>query len=65
VWNRVASVNSRLRPFAPGAKSSFFDMTVASDDTIGKPCILCSAAPGYNDVTGLGAPNVGNLLGYF
>jgi len=46
------------------SKSSFFDVTVGSDDTSGKPCILCSATPGYNDVTGLGVPNVGNLLGH-
>lgn len=47
------------------SKSSFFDVTSGSNDTSGKPCVICSATPGYNDVTGLGVPNVGNLLGYF
>jgi subtilase family serine protease len=48
-----------------GSKSSFFDVTAGSNDTSSKPCVLCSASTGYDDVTGLGVPNVGNLLGYF
>jgi len=47
------------------SKSSFFDVTAGSNDTSQKPCILCSATAGYDDVTGLGVPNAGNLLGYF
>jgi subtilase family serine protease len=47
------------------SKSSFYNVTVGSDDTSGKPCALCSAGPGYDDVTGLGVANVGNLLENF
>jgi len=45
--------------------NSFFDVSVGSNDTSNKPCILCSASAGFNDVTGLGVPNVGNLFGHF
>lgn len=47
------------------SKSSFFDITTGSDNTGRGACVLCSARPGYDDVTGLGVPNVGNFLGYF
>jgi hypothetical protein len=36
-----------------------------SDDACKRPCVMCSAGSGYDDVAGLGVPNVGNLLGYF
>ena len=44
---------------------SFFDVTTGSDNTGRGVCALCNAGPGYDDVTGLGVPNVGNFLGYF
>ncbi|RZF27277.1 peptidase S8/S53 subtilisin kexin sedolisin [Paraburkholderia sp. UYCP14C] len=47
------------------SNSGFYNVTVGSNDTSGKPCALCTAGPGYDDVTGLGVPNVGNLLGSF
>ncbi|MGF7136942.1 subtilase family serine protease [Paraburkholderia sp. EB58] len=47
------------------SKSSFFDVTAGSDDTSNKSCVICSATAGYDEVTGLGVPNVGNLLRYF
>jgi hypothetical protein len=36
-----------------------------SDDACKRPCVICSASSAYDDVAGLGVPNVGNLLGYF
>jgi subtilase family serine protease len=50
---------------AQSSQSGFFNVTLGSNDTGSKPCALCSAGPGYDDVTGLGVPNVGNLLGHF
>lgn len=44
--------------------TSFFDITVGSDNTGRRPCALCNASQGYDDVTGLGVPNVGNLMGF-
>ena len=46
-------------------KSSFFDVTTGTDNTGRGACALCLAGIGYDDVTGLGVPNVGNFLGYF
>jgi subtilase family serine protease len=47
------------------ASSSFFDVTSGTNKTGHRACALCVAGPGYDDVTGLGVPNVGNFLGYF
>lgn len=47
------------------SKSGFYNVTLGSDYTGTKSCALCSAGPGYDDVTGLGVPNVGNLLSNF
>lgn len=47
------------------SNSGFFNVTLGSNDTSGKPCALCAARPGYDDVTGLGVPNAGNFLGHF
>ncbi len=44
---------------------SFFDVTSGSDNTGTGLCILCSASTGYDDVSGLGVPNVGILFGHF
>ena len=44
---------------------SFFDVTSGSDNTGNGICILCSASNGYDDVSGLGIPNVGTLFGHF
>ena len=40
--------------------SGFYPVTSGSDGT----CNVCSAGPGYDEATGLGVPNVANLLGY-
>jgi len=77
--NRVQSGKSSLQSLVkstPGGfngliyqakldSSSFFDITVGSDNTGHKACALCNASQGYDDVTGLGVPNVGNLLAFF
>jgi subtilase family serine protease len=48
-----------------GSQVSFFDVTIGSDQTGRGVCALCVAGVGYDDVTGLGVPNVGNFLGHF
>ncbi len=40
----------------------FYDVTTGSNNVTANPCAYCQAAPGYNDLTGLGAPNVGALI---
>ena len=47
------------------SSSSFFDVTSGTNKAGRGVCALCIAGPGYDDVTGLGVPNVGNFLGYF
>jgi subtilase family serine protease len=46
-------------------QAGFFDITAGSDNTGRTACALCSATHGYDDVTGLGVPNVSNLLDLF
>jgi subtilase family serine protease len=46
-------------------KISLFDIISGNDNTSKALCLLCNASVGYDNVTGLGVPNVGNLLGYF
>ena len=41
------------------------DVTSGSDDTSRQACTLCNAVAGYDDVTGLGVPNVGKLVSNF
>jgi subtilase family serine protease len=45
--------------------TSFFDVTKGSDNTGRGSCAICGATTGYDDVTGLGVPHVGTLVGYF
>ena len=45
--------------------ASFFDVTSGNDNTAAKACALCSAGKGYDAVTGLGVPNVNNMLAFF
>ncbi len=42
-----------------------FDVTAGTDNTSVKACALCTAGKGYDAVTGLGVPNVNNLLTAF
>jgi subtilase family serine protease len=42
---------------------SFFDVSMGSNGN--SSCVLCSAATGFDDLTGLGVPNVGVLFGHF
>ena len=44
---------------------SFFDVTSGTDNTSNSACILCTASKGYDEVSGLGVPNVGILFGHF
>jgi hypothetical protein len=48
-----------------GPADGFYDITVGSNDLSASPCMLCTAGPGYDDVTGLGAPNFAELLSHF
>jgi subtilase family serine protease len=45
--------------------SGLFDITLGSDNTGRGYCALCNAGRGYDAVTGLGVPNVINLLAFF
>jgi subtilase family serine protease len=51
LYQRIAAVNGRYA-------SAFLDVTQGSDGA----CATCSAGPGYDQPTGLGTPNAGNLL---
>ena len=42
----------------------FFRSTAGSNDLIGAYCPLCTATGTYNEVTGLGSPNVANMVAY-
>ena len=47
-------------------KQDFFNIISGSNNTSTNPCAICIGNPGYfDDVTGLGEPNVANLLSYF
>ncbi len=49
-----------------GTAAGFYPVTSGSNNlTAIIPCILCTAGPGYSDVTGLGAPNFTALLAHF
>jgi len=41
----------------------FYDILSGSNNLTTSSCEVCTAAPGYNDITGLGVPNVASLLG--
>jgi subtilase family serine protease len=59
----IASSNAALAVPAT-ATSVFSDVTTGSNDlfaTVGAPLGCCTAAPGYDDATGLGQVNVANL----
>ncbi len=47
--------------------TSFGDITSGSNaqGAVRNTCALCSAGPGYDAATGLGVPNVANLITYF
>ncbi len=45
--------------------SGFYDIEAGSNNLTGAQCDLCTAGPGYDDVTGLGAPDVAKLFSYF
>jgi len=48
-----------------GPNVGFYDILSGSDNLYASPCPLCVAGPGYDEVTGWGAPNVGKLLSNF
>ena len=48
-----------------GSAVGFYPITSGSNNLTASSCSLCSAGAGYNDVTGLGAPNVTELLSHF
>jgi subtilase family serine protease len=50
---------------AQGASSGFYSIVQGSNDLSLMPCGVCSAAGGYDDITGLGVPNVAALFANF
>ncbi len=42
----------------------FYRSASGSNDLIGDACSLCTATGSYNEVTGLGSPNVANMVAY-
>jgi len=44
---------------------TFHDIISGSNDLVSTPCPLCSAGPGYDDVTGIGTPDVSKLFSAF
>ena len=45
--------------------TGIFDVTSGTDTVSGRVCAICSASTGYDAVTGLGVPNVTNLIALF
>ena len=43
----------------------FRDILVGTNNLTTSPCGVCTAGAGYNDITGLGVPDVANLLSLF
>lgn len=48
-----------------GSTSGFYDVISGSNNLSSSACGICSAVSGYDDVTGLGAPNVTALFSNF
>lgn len=48
-----------------GTSAGFYAVTSGSNNLTVTPCSLCTAGPGYSDVTGLGAPDFTELLSHF
>ena len=49
-----------------GANPSFVDIITGNNNNTGASCpIICNTQVGYDDVTGIGAPNVGNFISKF
>ena len=46
------------------AANLFYRTTGGSNNAIGAYCPLCTATGNYNEVTGLGSPNVANMMAY-
>jgi len=46
---------------AASSQSNYHDITIGSNGNCGS---LCNAGPGYDEVTGLGSPQVNNLVSY-
>jgi subtilase family serine protease len=48
-----------------GSTPGIADITVGTNDLGSAPCSVCTATAGFDDVTGLGAPNVSNFISHF
>jgi hypothetical protein len=48
-----------------GSTSGFYDILSGSNNLTTNPCAICTAITGYDDVTGLGAPNATTLFSNF
>jgi hypothetical protein len=48
-----------------GSTPGIVDITVGTNDLGSAPCSVCTATEGFDDVTGLGAPNVSNFISHF
>jgi subtilase family serine protease len=61
----VVMTNAGFNNILYKLKSGFYDVTLGSDNTGRRNCSLCTAGTGYDDVSGLGTPNVTNIFGSF
>jgi subtilase family serine protease len=48
-----------------GSTPGIVDFMVGSNDLGSAPCSVCTATAGFDDVTGLGAPNVSNFISHY
>jgi nitrate reductase NapAB chaperone NapD len=48
-----------------GSSPGFYDIISGSNNLTSSPCTICSAVAGYDNITGLGAPNSGKLFANF
>ena len=48
-----------------GVSAGFYDIISGSNNLGASPCPLCNAGPGYDEITGLGTPDVSSLFANF
>ena len=49
---------------SPSSANLFYRTTAGSNNALGAYCPLCTATGNYNEVSGLGSPNVANMMAY-
>lgn len=63
IKNSPGGLNGLLYQASMSRKNTFHDITIGSNSTVSDP--LTVAKKGYDEVTGLGSPNVENLVSYW